>query len=267
MAATAPRHGGVGKNRPVTNEERAPTAPRWSGTAVLRPGVLEMRGQIGSAQAHRHHSVQVALATRGALLVEDGTGRQLRTTAVVIPPDQRHALRHGAADGLVVHLEPESPLGRRLVDAVRDGSSVAAWSAAAADLEHVWRSWLTAAVPDQGLARSANRDRHPALVQALDLLEKRVGDGPVSLAEVAEKVHLSASRLGHLMSAEVGLPFRPYVRWLRLRRAVAAVAGGQSLTAAAHAAGFADSAHLTRTWRAAFGSSPSDFGRELVWRT
>lgn len=251
----------------MTNEDRAPTPPRWSGTATLRPGSFEMRGQIGTAQAHRHHSVQVAVATQGALLVEDGAGRQLTTTAVVIPPDQRHALRQGAAEGLIVHLEPDSLLGRRLIDAVQDGAAVAAWSAAAADLEHVWRSWLTGAVVDPGRDRSADGPRHPAVVDALDFLETRVGDGPVSLSEVAEQVHLSASRLGHLMSAEAGLPFRPYVRWLRLQRAVAAVAGGQSLTEAAHAAGFADSAHLTRTWRAAFGSSPTDFGRELVWHS
>lgn len=249
----------------MTNEDRAPAPPRWSGTATLGTGVFELRGQIGAAQAHRHHSVQVAVATQGALLVEDGAGRQLGATAVVIPPDQRHALLRGAAEGLVVHLEPDSPLGRRLIDAVQDASDVAAWSAAAEDLEPVWRSWLTGAVADPGSSCPAPPSRHPAVVQALDLLETCVGDGPVSLAEVAEKVHLSASRLGHLMSAEVGLPFRPYVRWLRLRRAVAGVADGQSLTAAAHAAGFADSAHLTRTWRAAFGSSPTDFGRDLVW--
>lgn len=249
----------------MTNEDRRTAPQGWSGTAALRLGALELRGRIGSAQTHRHHSVQVALATDGALLVEDGTGRHLRTSAVVVPSGQRHALREGAAAGLVVHVEPDSLLGRRLVDAVEDHGSVDAWSAAAAQLEDVWRGWLTSAVPDDGLVRSARH--HPAVARALVLLEESVGEGPISLAGVAERVHLSASRLGHLWSAEVGLPFRPYVRWLRLRLAVTRVAEGHSLTAAAHATGFADSAHLTRTWRAAFGVSPTDFRRDLVWHT
>jgi AraC-like DNA-binding protein len=43
------------------------------------------------------------------------------------------------------------------------------------------------------------------------------------------------------------------VQWLRLIRAVDAHAGGLSLTEAAHAAGFADSAHLSRTFKRMFG--------------
>ena len=45
--------------------------------------------------------------------------------------------------------------------------------------------------------------------------------------------------------------------WLRLERAVAVFAAGGSLTDAAHAAGFADSAHLSRTFRRMFGLAPS----------
>jgi len=41
--------------------------------------------------------------------------------------------------------------------------------------------------------------------------------------------------------------------WLRLMRAVERFAAGASLTDAAHEAGFADSAHLSRTFRRMFG--------------
>jgi len=57
--------------------------------------------------------------------------------------------------------------------------------------------------------------------------------------------------------AEAGLPFRRYVLWGKLSGAMAAFGRGATLSAAAHAAGFADSAHLTRTWRAMFGITPS----------
>jgi AraC-like DNA-binding protein len=51
----------------------------------------------------------------------------------------------------------------------------------------------------------------------------------------------------------MGLAFRHYVLWLRLNRAVEAFAGGESLTTAAYHAGFADSAHLSRTFRRMYG--------------
>jgi AraC family transcriptional regulator len=51
-----------------------------------------------------------------------------------------------------------------------------------------------------------------------------------------------------------GLPFRTYLLWLRLTKAVGVFAGGRSLTEAAHEAGFADSAHFSRTFRRMFGT-------------
>ncbi len=53
------------------------------------------------------------------------------------------------------------------------------------------------------------------------------------------------------------MPFRRYRAWHRLRAAIREVVGGSSLTAAAHAAGFADQAHFTRSFRRTFGAPPS----------
>jgi len=55
-------------------------------------------------------------------------------------------------------------------------------------------------------------------------------------------VSLSPGRTRHLFVQQTGLSFRTYLLWLRLDRAVALFAEGASLTAAANAAGFADSA-------------------------
>ena len=45
--------------------------------------------------------------------------------------------------------------------------------------------------------------------------------------------------------------------WMRLNVAIQFAMAGQSWTEAAHAAGFADSAHLTRTFRRMFGMNPA----------
>jgi AraC-like DNA-binding protein len=78
-----------------------------------------------------------------------------------------------------------------------------------------------------------------------------------SVAIAAASAGLSASRFQHLFTREVGVPFRRYRGWQRLRGAIRAAASGLSLTDAAYAAGFADQAHFSRTFRATFGAPPS----------
>jgi AraC-like DNA-binding protein len=53
------------------------------------------------------------------------------------------------------------------------------------------------------------------------------------------------------------MPLRSYVLWRRLLHVWTLLVQGESLSAAAHAAGFADSAHLARTARTMFGLPPS----------
>jgi AraC-like DNA-binding protein len=78
-------------------------------------------------------------------------------------------------------------------------------------------------------------------------------DQPVSLSDVATVVGLSPGRTRHLFVQQTGLPFRTFLLWLRLVRALEIFAGGASLTEAAHGAGFSDSAHLSRTFHRMFG--------------
>jgi AraC-like DNA-binding protein len=56
---------------------------------------------------------------------------------------------------------------------------------------------------------------------------------------------------------QTGTALRPYVLWRRFLRAWSLVREGASLSTAAHEAGFADAAHLTRTSQKMFGFAPS----------
>ena len=94
------------------------------------------------------------------------------------------------------------------------------------------------------------------VLRAIRMLSDRIDDPP-TLGEAAAAVGLSPGRFQHLFVAETGLPYRGYALWLRLGRAVDVFAAGGSLTDAAHDAGFADSAHLSRTFRRMFGLAPS----------
>ena len=70
---------------------------------------------------------------------------------------------------------------------------------------------------------------------------------PPSIQDLTNIAHPSQSRLQHLFRNQVGVPIRRYLLWHRYLTALSLLADGASVTRAAHAAGFADSAHLTRT--------------------
>jgi AraC-like DNA-binding protein len=101
-----------------------------------------------------------------------------------------------------------------------------------------------------GHARVVEPDRRVRQIikWASDNLDRSLG-----IDEAARGVGLSPSRASHLFVEETGLPFRTYVLWLRLVRAVDARTAGRTLTEAAQEAGFSDSAHLSRTFKRMFG--------------
>nr|WP_253817129.1 helix-turn-helix domain-containing protein [Myxococcus xanthus] len=106
---------------------------------------------------------------------------------------------------------------------------------------------------------------HPAIKRILALLPSRIEAGDVSQGALAREVDLSAGRLGHLFSTSVGIPLRPYILWLRLRRATESFRQGDTLTHAAHVAGFTDSSHLSNTFHRMFGLTPSEIARGIEW--
>ena len=83
-------------------------------------------------------------------------------------------------------------------------------------------------------------------------------DLKASLIEVSQHTGLSEGRFTHLFKEQMGIPLRKYILWLRLRKSVNALQHGLSLTDAAHEAGFADQAHMSRSFKEHFGSSPAD---------
>lgn len=92
------------------------------------------------------------------------------------------------------------------------------------------------------------QDMTPHIQGALELI-RELPIKKVSLETIADGVYLSQSRFVTLFKQNVGVPFRRYLMWQRLLEAVKQVTSGTSLTEAARESGFADSAHLSRTFK------------------
>ncbi len=75
--------------------------------------------------------------------------------------------------------------------------------------------------------------------------------------ELAERLRLGRTQAMRAFKVGTGMTFRELKRWTALCAATRQIAEGQLVRTAAMDAGFADTAHLTRTFRTAFGTTPT----------
>ncbi|MBL8916228.1 MAG: helix-turn-helix domain-containing protein [Archangium sp.] len=214
---------------------------------------------------HAHHAIQLTVGLDGDFTFE-GDDRVVRGPAVAIAPDTRHTfeLRGTAAH---VFFEPDGRLGRAAqaalfaqgnVVTVRDSlvgelrSSLAKARLSDAALVELGRAFVTRL---SGQATPAPTDFR--VQKMISWAESRLSES-IELKEVAGTVGLSPGRARHVFVEQTGLPFRVFLLWRRLNRAVQLYAARKPLTEAAYAAGFSDAAHLSRTFRRMFGVPAAD---------
>ncbi len=240
------------------NCESCVTRP-WSGHFLWQPGLLSYVGPGGSSDRHAHHALQLAISFDEPLelLLDD---RQMRARAVLVGSGVPHAFRTDGRQIFYALVEPHGAIGFSLVHGTAQVTGC--------DLADILPIGEAPAAETDALIEYTDRmfgvlaPRPPAsplsepVISALAYLDA-TSDRPPRLAQAARAAHISPSRLTHLFSAQVGIPFRRFVLWLRLRRAAEHVWRTGSLTEAAHAAGFSDLAHFSRVCRATFGVAPT----------
>ena len=224
--------------------------------------VLDAPEGFGDADFHAHHAIQISIVLDGRLMLATEV-ETLKGPAIAVAADARHRFE---AAGLLafVFVEPESRRGRALSAAFAgrdmmpldlaplqgalaplagtfdDALGLTALLAAGQRAVDALVPQIEAAMPDPRIARVIDHaERHPGV--------------PLDAAAQAAGVFLSPSRLRHLFVEQTGLPFKTFMLWQRLTRAIDAYAEGRSLTEAAHGAGFSDSAHFSRVFRRTFG--------------
>lgn len=235
---------------------------RWLGGVVMTPGLMVFTGDIGDTAAHSHAAVQVLLVTSGEVVLIDAAGHAERAEWAIIPPGARHEVRAGpATKGFIAYLDSADIVGRAALARLHGlpPDEVTSWIAAATP-----RSTMVAALGNSE-GRPPIRSSHQVVTRAMRFAAESAG-GPPSLGDLAAAVAMSPSRLSHLFGEHVGLPYATWRRWTRLQLAVGTVRAGGTLTEAAHAAGFTDSAHLTNTCRDLFGITPSEALIASGWR-
>lgn len=256
------------------NEPAVPggnSEPRWSGTPdwyLWDGGFFALGRSEGVIPPHAHHAIQIVLAVEGTVGIRGKRGDWQMGGGVAVRPDVIHSYNGNGAVGGMLFVDPESLEGAWLRSSLREEITLLPSSRLhsctgelrrfldqplesleiGALIKHCVHGVCTGAPPSRRL------DARVTLV--LEAI-RAADDLRMSIEDAAAMAFLSPSRFAHLFKQQVGLPFRRYMLWRKLARAVLAIGRERTIATAAHAADFADAAHLTRTFYQMFGIPPS----------
>jgi len=217
---------------------------------------------------HQHPAMQLVLTVTGSLRIRGGRHRRWkRCGAALVRSNAVHEVDTRRNSVVLAYVHPQSELGVALSELLTDDIT-----SVAPRLVSGWRATLGSPVSRESVEQWITRrllngqlpDGDRRLRRVLTYVRTHIATSnrfPLSL--LARVAGLSASRFQHLFRREFGVAVRPYIRWLRLQRAACDLIAGAGVAQAAHAAGFSDSAHMSRTFRSTLGVSPSDISRRV----
>lgn len=252
--------------RPATPDSRwEGDGPRWY---LWDGGFLAVGSSEGAVPPHAHHAFQLVIGIDGDVAIKATDGEWRSGRGLVVPPDVEHSYDGLGAIGAMLFVDPESSEGVWLRSTFRKeiafvpAERIATCAAElrtflerpheSLDIRTLILHCVQAVCAGAPPARRMD-ERVTKVLQEIRASE----DLRISLESAAASVFLSEGRFAHLFKQQVGLPFRRYMLWRKLARAVVAIGRERTLVAAAHAADFADAAHLTRTFYQMFGIPPS----------
>ncbi len=220
-------------------------ATAWHGELWLGGDYCLLAGTTGVTHTHAHYAHQFLIAREGEVqALIDGhvhCGRVL-----VIESGRKHAILTPEQSTVTLFAEP-----------------------LAFDLKGLHQCCLDAGPQLDSLAgciqRLPRRALDPRVSKALERI-RAVGDHALPAERLAYAASLSISQLERLFTGSLGISVRRLVLWQRLRQALKLAMQGNNLTQAALAAGFADSAHLSRSVRRQFGVRADQTLRQLCLR-
>ncbi|MEP7352676.1 MAG: helix-turn-helix domain-containing protein [Acidobacteriota bacterium] len=240
-------------------------SPRWY---LWDGGFLLLAQAQGVVPLHSHHAIQIVLSLEGTVMICGPERDWCEGRGVIVRPDAVHSFDGNGAVGAMLFVDPESSEGAWLqsillrdITIVPDARIASSASELRAFLETPFESMeIGALIRHCVLALSPGAPPARRLDTRVTTVLTHIQachDLRVSLESAAKMAFLSPSRFAHLFKDQVGLPFSRYMLWRKMTRAMLAIGSERTIAAAAHAADFADAAHLTRTFYQMVGMAPS----------
>lgn len=245
----------------------------WRGGVLLWDEQAIFLGRAADASLHESPAIKVCVALDGDFgLRSDDSDNWTVYDSAIIAPGQPHAIDGRQNRMAMLLLVPEARLAQNLAPIFTKNGITRLTKDTVERIRSIFSDFDKLSSTDESIGaicylmvnaigKQSDVSIDSRVAQSIEWIRASRESG-ISVQEIAAGVELSESRFSHLFTENVRIPVRRYLLWLRLRDAIHLLAQGGSLTETAHAAGFADSAHLTRTFRGMLGIAPSALIRE-----
>ena len=218
---------------------------------------------------HQHPMIQLIIGVQDTFLWKNKSDNWVDKKALLVAPNHRHECNAQGRAVIIIGIDPESKFGQFVQNQYLHTDSIIDFPAA--DLKKInieeMNNYIKESAWDELQLLMQNLFNYNSKINIVVKKDERIQNvlnfittnihTPITTQILMKVSFLSESRLLHLFKQEMGLPIRNFILWQRLRLAFEELTKGNSLTQAAYAAGFADQAHLTRTFVKTMGVTPS----------
>lgn len=222
---------------------------------------LLYEGPLDELEWHQHSFACVLVGVDGDIEIEGRPDLAPRKARIVLAgPALEHRLRFDATCVLTCYVPAHDPDFASMRWA-QGGIGTADWDERWDSAAQKWRRDRDAREFEACIAGEFCDAECRALDHRVLRILRRLWRGEGlrdGTRDTAEVVGLSASRLSHLTKEHTGSTLGQLQRGYRLWHAARALLNVETFTEASYAAEFADSAHLSRAFRRAYGLPPSE---------
>ena len=226
-------------------------------------------GIMHDNSAHKHFAIQLTLSLDEPFEVHFGN-KHISAHSVLIKNNVEHSL-HSDNELLIMLFNPVSTFGHYLTEILDNQDWMvyeAGWLSELQPLSGLFfkneitgKKFLEAAagkIADfKCTCEIENHYSDERIHRAIQYLEEHSHE-IVPVEEIASVCSLSEGRFIHLFKEKTGITYRRFQLWNKLLHAGKCIIAGMNMTDSAHEAGFADSAHFSRTFKETFGALPKN---------
>jgi AraC-like DNA-binding protein len=216
-------------------------------------------GTSFETHVHAHNAYQVIVALDGMTKVEV-EGLWIETAFIIIRPNTKHRIKLFGVVALLLieaddaeiakNFELENLSAKTLLDLNNCYFNLYSSEEAL----QLFNTIVLEVGLSSGEVRASIDER---ITKCLRYIEKNLKN-ELSMESVCKINGISESTFSHLFSKELGLPFRRYVLWKRLKESISLyLKEEKSLTDIAIEMGFADQAHFSNSFKDVFGVKPT----------
>lgn len=225
-------------------------------------------GEISDNILHQHYAVQIVISTADTLIVKSHN-ETYQSQSLLIKSMQTHQLVGNHQQVLIMLINPVSKLGH-LLNKHKGDESIQylnnEWLDSIGIAAKKWAKNISSNLEftesvDQATIKYINNNKNcfqktdKRIISALGILETNSAC-VLPLETIASQVFLSPSRFIHLFKKETGITYRRMQLWNKLMSSIDDISSHKNITDLAHAHGFSDSAHYSRTFKQTFGINP-----------